>query len=55
MVKKEKKRSNQKKIEEEVSMAKGTYAWLRRVVQLGDRVGDKSRSEVRLPDQVERE
>ena len=47
------KESNKKKIDEEVTKAKGTYKWMRNISKLGDHLGESQKSEIRLPDHAE--
>ena len=53
-VKKEIRESNNKKIEEEVTNTNGTYAWLKKIANLTNRVGDKSKVEIKLPEHFEK-
>ena len=53
-VKIEIKESNKKKINDEITNAKGTYAWLKKIAKLSDRIGDKAKVEIKLPEHIEK-
>ena len=49
----EKKTRNAKRIADAVNEANGSYAWMKKVAQLGVRHGEVQRPEISLPEHVE--